>query len=533
MKKKKLNIIVADDEAIQRNVLTNIVQKICPSSEVIACSNGNEVYNILKDISVDIILTDIQMPIMDGMELIKKLSEEFPRIKIILISAYQKFEYAQNAIKCRAIDYLIKPFRVTDVKKIMEKALLEIEIENEKENSLNNYHILAAEAQKQEMHQFLQDMLVGKINTMQLGQEEYKQLEDYGTVAVIRWKDQPVGKEAENSEYSKHLQNALKEQISILFQQLFFVPQVNNFNKFIHKVVMLFPKETATDVTDKLKCIQKQVHQEKIVFWAGISNTKLCLAESAPGALAQAEEMLAFYFYEPEGGVFSYDVLNSIINIPTNSTLSFENQLQQAINNTDRKQIEEILDHMKEALAQGPRCYPSKIKHRVSSMVVRLLMELDKMISKKHFDELLNRAYEMYADCDSYTELFQISKQLFARALQYKYQDMNQFDAIDTCISYIKTHLDTDLSLQRVAEYVHFHPNYLSNKIKNRVGFSYSTFILKLRMELACSLLINTNDKIQDIASKCGFRDSNYFNRIFRREYKLSPEQYRKACRKW
>ncbi|HHX12751.1 MAG TPA: helix-turn-helix transcriptional regulator, partial [Clostridiales bacterium] len=111
-------------------------------------------------------------------------------------------------------------------------------------------------------------------------------------------------------------------------------------------------------------------------------------------------------------------------------------------------------------------------------------------------------------------------------------QSIDQYDAIDTCITYIINNPDTDLSLQRVAEHVHFHPNYLSNQIKNRVGLSFSSYILKLRMELACDQLINTNDKIQDVASKCGFSDSNYFNRIFRREYKISPEQYRKVHRK-
>ena len=154
MKKEKLNIIVADDEAIQRNVLTSIIQKICPESQVMACSNGNEVYDVLKGISVDIVLSDIQMPIMDGMELINKLSVEFPQTKIILISAYQRFEYAQNAIKCGVIDYLVKLFRVTDIKNIMEKVILEIERENTEANSLKSYHILAAKAKKQETQIF-------------------------------------------------------------------------------------------------------------------------------------------------------------------------------------------------------------------------------------------------------------------------------------------------------------------------------------------------------------------------------------------
>lgn len=528
MKKDKLSIIVADDEAIQRNVLTSIIRKLYPASEVIACSNGHEVYDMLKGRSVDIVLSDIQMPIMDGMELINKLSVEFPKTKIILISAYQKFEYAQNAIKCGVIDYLVKPFRVSDVKEIMEKVMLDIEKEYADANSLKSYHVLAAEARKQEKQFFLQDILDGKVNRIQLDQEEYSSLQEFGTIAVIRWKDNSIG----NSEYSKHKLNALKEQMSIMFKQLFFLPQANEFNKSIHKAVLLLPKETASDVTSKLEYIKKHVDQENIIFWAGISNTKLCLVSSASVALTQAEEMLAFYFYEASGGVFSYDVLNSIIDIPTNSTLAFENQLHQAINNMDIDKIKEILDNMKENLEQGPRCYPSKIKHRVSSMVVGLLTELEKIISKEYFDELLNSAYQMYADCDCYTNLFEISKQLLIQALKYKSQSIDQFDVIDISIAYIKENLDRDLSLQKVAEYVHFHPNYLSNQIKNRVGLSFSSYLLKLRMELACDQLINSNDKIQDVASKCGFSDSNYFNRVFRREYKISPEQYRKVHRK-
>ncbi|MDF2611715.1 MAG: hypothetical protein K0R92_3189, partial [Lachnospiraceae bacterium] len=115
----------------------------------------------------------------------------------------------------------------------------------------------------------------------------------------------------------------------------------------------------------------------------------------------------------------------------------------------------------------------------------------------------------------------------------YSLQNLNQYDAVEECIAYIKTHLDSDLSLQKVADYVHFHPNYLSGKIKSKVGLSYSAFLLKLRMELACKLLMNSNDKIQEVALKCGFNDSNYFNRMFRREYNISPEQYRKVHKKW
>ena len=117
----RLRVVVADDEVMQRNVLKEIIQKLYPDFEVIACSNGKEVYDILKEKPVDIVLTDIRMPVLGGMELIKLIFNEYSRTKVILISAYQEFEYAQNAIKYKVVEYLIKPFRVSEVQKILKK----------------------------------------------------------------------------------------------------------------------------------------------------------------------------------------------------------------------------------------------------------------------------------------------------------------------------------------------------------------------------------------------------------------------------
>ncbi len=195
--------------------------------------------------------------------------------------------------------------------------------------------------------------------------------------------------------------------------------------------------------------------------------------------------------------------------------------------------MQNIIDGMKTALSKASRCYPNKIKHRVSSVIVLILKELENEILQVQYDQLLNQSYQMYAECDSFDRLFEISKQLLGQAIMYSRQKVNQTDVLEECIAYIKAHLDSDLSLQKVADYIHFHPNYLSGKLKEKVGLPYSVYVLKLRMELASRLLMDTNDKIQDIAVSCGFHDSNYFNRMFRREFNISPEQYRKAHKKW
>lgn len=533
MNEVQLRVVVADDEAMQRNVLKEIIHKLYPSFEVIACGNGKDAYDILMEKPVDIILTDIRMPIMGGMELIKKVFEEFPKTKMILISAYQEFEYAQNAIKYKVVEYLIKPFRVAEVQKILEKVCLEIKRENEKESSLNKYQILATKAKQQEEYNFLQGILKGNMKTIKFKEEKYSILEEFGTVVLLRWRTMSPDSNKISYGLSDRQQNTLIEHLSFLFPHVFFIPQINNFNKSIHKTVLLVPKETALEAARKLEYCLEQLKQENIIFWAGLSNTKLNLAAAAPEAMAQAEEMLAFYFYETKGGVFSFDKMHTVMDIPTKSTVCFENQLHRAVRNGDAEQLCSIVDDMKSVLSMDERCYPNKIKHRVSSIIVLILKELENENLQEQYDQLLNQSYQLYAECDSFDQLFEISKQLLGQAIEYSKQKPNQSDAVEQCIVYIKANLDRDLSLQKVAEYVHFHPNYLSGKLKEKVGLSYSVFVLKLRMELAGRLLLDTNDKIQDIALRCGFNDSNYFNRMFRREYNISPEQYRKAHKKW
>lgn len=105
-------IVVADDESMQCEILSQIISQMIPEAQIFSCSNGVEAYEIIRERSVDVLITDIRMPEMDGMMLIEKVSKEFPGVKTLLISAYQEFEYARNAIKFGVFDYLVKPFRI-------------------------------------------------------------------------------------------------------------------------------------------------------------------------------------------------------------------------------------------------------------------------------------------------------------------------------------------------------------------------------------------------------------------------------------
>lgn len=102
-------ILVVDDEPKHRKGLINMIKMFRPDYNVFGARNGQEALNFISTNPIDILITDIKMPIMDGLELIEKLMEHHKNIKIILLSAYAHFEYAQKAISLGAFDYLLKP----------------------------------------------------------------------------------------------------------------------------------------------------------------------------------------------------------------------------------------------------------------------------------------------------------------------------------------------------------------------------------------------------------------------------------------
>ena len=125
-------ILVVDDEAIQREVLAEIVKQTSPNTEVFTAHNGEEAYDLMRKVKVELLLTDINMPVLDGIGLCGKVSRDFPEVKIVLISAYQEFEYARSAIRFGVEEYLLKPFRKRDAEQVLRRIWEKLEKEREK-----------------------------------------------------------------------------------------------------------------------------------------------------------------------------------------------------------------------------------------------------------------------------------------------------------------------------------------------------------------------------------------------------------------
>ena len=211
------------------------------------------------------------------------------------------------------------------------------------------------------------------------------------------------------------------------------------------------------------------------------------------------------------------------------SVTGLERELREWIHKGQEEEAVEKLKGLEKQYAKPPYIAQFRIKHAVSSMLMRLMRDLEGMLTHAEYDSLLNEIYDLYGKCDSLEELFEVSYELIRKECAYFLQETGSQDVVQDMILYIRKHYQEELSLQALAERAHFSTNYLSAQIKKRTGMSYIEYLNVLRLEAAKNLLLHSSMKVVDIAKKCGFNDSSYFNRAFRRVYQSSPEQYRKV----
>lgn len=118
----KYTVVVAEDEELLLNNLIKKIHTVCPDFEVVgSAQTGTQAYELVEQLSPDVLITDIRMPVMDGIELLTKVAEQFPLVKFIITSGYSDFEYARKAITLKVSDYLLKPIDPEELQTVLNK----------------------------------------------------------------------------------------------------------------------------------------------------------------------------------------------------------------------------------------------------------------------------------------------------------------------------------------------------------------------------------------------------------------------------
>ena len=132
-------IVIAEDEELQLNSLVKKVEKFCPGFTVAGTAQtGSQAYKLICEKAPDILISDIRMPVMTGIELMEKARIMFPELQFIIISGFSEFEYARSAIRLQVSDYLLKPVETEELQKALNKIRLKLQERAQEESAAFN-----------------------------------------------------------------------------------------------------------------------------------------------------------------------------------------------------------------------------------------------------------------------------------------------------------------------------------------------------------------------------------------------------------
>ncbi|MEN1986264.1 response regulator [Paenibacillus hubeiensis] len=497
-----LNILVVDDEPRHRRGLSRMLKALKPEYTIFDARDGQEALESLDVHSMDLVFTDIQMPVMDGLELMEQLTRRGRDESVVILSAYSDFVYAQRALQLGASDYLLKPVEEKNIMPLLAKAerkastarlaCLESALSELLEGypSDQNYRllestfpafkqgvVLAAVFGMAKDHQLLLSSLKGTLLEI---------MEEFGFSCAFCMKERMLTVLIMNSESTS------------------MVPP--GFEDSLHGVIRHFLQTYGAELTFGLgRCFAE---------WHGVRL-----------AYQQACHALKARFYKGGGALYGAGQINSE-DPPAVVKLEI-NGLIRAVLSGNKPEIEACLDSAVRQDDGNAFPEPEKLKYFLAASIhqaASLLME-------KGFAPLNSTAYEeALLHCHTVNELKEAARE-WIFGLTERLEQRRQCKAesiIDSCKAYIDTHYgEDDLSLSTLATKFHFNPSYFCMLFKTHSQMTVHQYITHTRMKAAADLLLQTPRKVYQIAESVGYKDAKYFIRLFRKEFGTSPEEYR------
>ena len=498
-------VLVVDDEKIEREGIKFLLSGEEGEFEISEASNGRQALEILRNEEIDLLLTDIKMPHMDGLELAKKAKEEKEELQIVIFSGYNDFSFAQEAIRYGVKEYVLKPVDPDIFSETLEK--VRSEIDKNKNRKIRD----------QKEQDFLQQYFLQ--NYIYTGKKEI--LEKAGEMINLdTWNQWHCAILVESSQnFFDTADENLAEDMRKELRRIFFYLNLN-----ARQSLFLF-NDVYCDyllVANQLYTVIKRQYPGS--FHLAVSR-KFEGCEALPEIMTELEQQMEERFYHPENHVFS----NEEEEYSHVDKATQDSQLMQRISeDISRKDIQQLKVHF--------QCLTDKYKSStqfsamyikfVFSNVIQALFEETQFSEERRLDKEIDRLY----NCSDISQILQVTEENIREYENFLERSMSESrNEVAAVKNYIYQHYGEDLSLEMLAEKVYLSSGYLSFIFKKETGMNLNRFIRVFRMEKAKELLCSTNMKVAQVSEKVGFSNVSYFCRSFREYYGSSPESYRKG----
>jgi len=550
-------LLIVDDEPIIVEGLGEWFRQSGHPLEVYQAYDGPEALEMARKLRMDILLTDIEMPEMNGIELQRELSKLWPRCRSIFLTGYNEFDYVQSTIRAGAVDYVLKTEGDDPIVAAVEKAIASLSEEVA-------YDRLIADARQQLTlalpalrKDYLTGLLQGEAASYRSLRAQFDALDiplDPASPFVLaigridKWRDDAASMERSLFTYS--IDNIFGEFFSADFLRVHFLAETNRLVWLLQPKNGKFASGGAKGETEgeaeatadlqayllgMLESVQTACGRYLKLECSFVVSGEPCGWEALP----EKYESLSLLFGRGLGlgsqTLLSDERTATRDEGQARGAVKRIRLLDQYFRQKEREKFGELFERISAAIGDPPDFragLPLETFYELTAIFISHINRLDAYaeLSRSHDLGKLFAIHSHASWAEAANYFRGLAESLFGLMADGNERETNE--VVELLHGYVEANLDGDLSLNRLSDHVYLTPFYLSRLYKQKTGESISDYITRTRVEKAKSLLGESALKIHEVGMRVGYDSASYFARFFKKATRLTPQEYRDSLKK-
>ncbi len=534
-------LIIADDEPKIISLIKALGHWNQYDIEIIdECSDSNAALASIVENNPDLVISDIKMPGLDGIELIEEVRRKGCKALFILISGYRQFEYARSAIALNVCDYLLKPVSEEQLNLTLEKVIRQISAERELENGREEMERLRLLKERERSQKIWEDIIFYEKEAQRKLRYEKSffsketVFEEYG----IEFKQDSFMILLIDSEMSLNTgtggTSLFEDELERLLQKYVYVEKTIccAYHHVGYNIILNFDKKDQNKIRDGLYAMYFGIRNLQEVYGEftlaiGVSDIKEKISELRE-AFLEARAAHWGKLVMQQNGILLHSQVDKFKKINSSYVISEEEIriIKNCIRYLRREELSEVFERIAGRTAGYSEVYPGS----VNEAVYKLINSLDDCFDDEDQFLIHYSSDKAFSGARTYMQLMKKLYLVYENYIENKLKELPEKSGkpINEAIRFIKENYSGQISLEDAARAANVSSPYLSRIFKDEVGMGFLEYLTAIRIEVAEKLLAESSLAIRDIALKVGYPDEKYFSKLYKKNTGIKPSEYRK-----
>ncbi|WP_171645623.1 response regulator [Paenibacillus phytorum] len=513
-------LIVDDEKNIRERLVTSFPWNETGFQVIGSASDGQKALELIEQHVPHVVLTDIRMPEMNGLELAKAIQETYPHIKVLILSAYDDFKYAQDAIRFGVKGYLLKPVMKDEIVDVMSGLAIELKKDEEIEYGKK----IGIPGAREE------SMLIDLVKGENVNQYDEPWLRDYMRIIVCsfgKWFEKDLG---------LFIRSFITERTMVYWKEshtpvLFYGNQLVLFAHDTRPISKYDLKGRLEDYFELLKASIMSGFGKECELSISVGNM-IKEPDQISTSFNQAVYAISYRYFDDHHSILFYQDLlvagsDEHAKEQANEHLNIiMDRLMQSVLSRQNNEISSSLRDFFDAVEQGKRLKIEEIRIAFSEVILSLpLKAKEKGLPMPSLDK--KQALEFIHAAHSLGDLKKWLKQTIERILDAPVEESDKNRYVQLAKQHVHNRYSEKITLEDMAGQLFIHPAYFSSIFKKETGHNFIDYVNEVRVRKAVELLKHNDCKIKDISVMVGFPTHSYFNKIFKKVMGVKPLVFR------